>query len=250
MFRNLFRRKKAEEKEYRFSSYSSIGGRENNEDACSAEDFADGCLFIVADGLGGCDCGEVASNLAVQTIRSYYQANAEESDIEEAVNLANSRIIDAQDDGKKKMKTTVTVAQVAKDRVTLAHVGDSRIYAFQNGQIVYQSIDHSASQMAVLVGKITPDQIRHHEDRNILTRALGVSYDLKVDITSLGVWEYDALLLCSDGFWEYITEDEMCKCLQQARSPEQWLEAMRRIADAAAPHNRDNNTAVVMMRGK
>ena len=249
MFGKLFRRKKAEEKEYRFASYCSIGGRENNEDSCSAEDFADGCLLVVADGLGGCDRGEIASQTAVETIRSYYRENAEEPDIEEAINLANSRVIEAQGDEKKKMKTTITVAHIMKDRAILAHVGDSRIYAFQNGEIVYQSIDHSASQMAVLVGKITADQIRHHEDRNILTRALGVSYDLKVDMTSLGVWEYDALLLCSDGFWEYITEEDMCKCLKKVSSPQQWLEAMCKIADAAAPSNRDNNTAVAMMRG-
>ena len=249
MFRKLFRRKKQEEPVCCFSAYSSIGGRENNEDACYAADYDDGCLLVVADGLGGCERGEVASNTAVEAIKEYY-ANTAAPDIEEAINLANSRVIDAQGEGKKKMKTTITVAQVKDDRAILAHVGDSRIYAFSDGQIVYQSIDHSASQMAVLVGKITPDQIRHHEDRNILTRALGVSYDLKVDMTSLGVWEYDALLLCSDGFWEYIVEEDMCKCLQQADSAEQWLEFMRRIADAAAPGNRDNHTAVVMMRGK
>ncbi len=250
MFWKRFRNKKQEEKDFCFSSYSSVGGRDNNEDACRAEDYADGCLFVLADGLGGCECGEIASNTAVNAIFEYYRANAEEPDIEEAVNLANSRVIDAQNDDKKKMKTTITVAHVTKDRVHFAHVGDSRIYAFLDGQIVYQSIDHSASQMAVLVGKITPDQIRHHEDRNILTRALGVSYDLKVDMTSLGVWEYDALLLCSDGFWEYIEEEDMCRCLTNAQTPEQWLQAMRQIADACAPANRDNNTAVVMMRGK
>lgn len=245
MFWNLFHRKKQEEPICCFSAYSSVGGRDNNEDAC----YADGRILVVADGLGGCERGEVAANTAIEAIREYY-ANTENPDIEEAINLANSRVIDAQGEEKKKMKTTITVAQIKEDGVVLAHVGDSRIYAFANGQIIYQSIDHSASQMAVLVGKITPEQIRHHEDRNILTRALGVSYDLKVDMTSLGSWEFDALLLCSDGFWEYIVEEDMCKCLQQADTAQQWLTSMRRIADAAAPVNRDNNTAVVMMRGK
>lgn len=308
---------------YEYSFYSDTGGRKNNEDACYAGQIGEDYLFIVADGLGGHECGEIASNLAVAVIRRKFEEAhrakqrsdertragqtynemtltgrtynettftgqtineqtffgelfvAPTFDAGAAIKEANREILAAQRKIGKAMKTTVALAAILGEEVILAHVGDSRIYAFEKNGIVYQSPDHSASQMAVLAGEITPAQIRHHADRNVLTRALGADERLKVDLTRKKRSETDALLLCSDGFWEYITEEEMCR--EKSRTipgkhlswtsgkypsflsenghcgtgaAQKWLDHMKKIVQTGAPRNQDNNTAVVAVRAE
>lgn len=113
---------------------------------------------------------------------------------------------------------------------------------------MYQSVDHSASQMAVSIGEITADQIRNHEDRNVLTRALGVSENIKVDVVSVPCSQVDAMILCTDGFWEYVYEEDMLKTLSSSKNPDVWLYKMREILCKNIPLNNDNNTAIIIMK--
>ena len=230
---------------YLCESYTDKGGRENNEDSLLVFGSPNGILLVVADGLGGHECGEVASGIAVDTLREEFAR--EPFDPVSAIKLANSRILQRQAETGKEMKTTVCAAWI-NGGVQLCHVGDSRIYALRAGDIVYQSVDHSASQMAVTVGEITPAEIRNHPDRNKLVRALGVGEEVKVDSVCLADDGYDALLLCTDGFWEYVLEDEIVSSLASADSPETWLSAMRALLPARVPEGNDNNTAIVLMR--
>lgn len=233
---------------YIHDSYTAVGGRKNNEDALSISQRDSALLYVVADGLGGHDSGELASALAVNEIKRSFDAAPDSFDAVRAIRAANARILREQTDTGLKMKTTVVVAYVTNDRIIFAHVGDSRAYAFKDGSIVYQSVDHSASQMAVSAGEITAEQIRKHEDRNVLTRALGVSEDLKVDTLSLPVAQVDAMILCTDGFWEYVYEEDMLETLAVSKKPDVWLYKMREILRKNIPLGNDNNTAIIVMK--
>ncbi len=232
-------------RELDFAFYSDVGGRGNNEDAYLAKRIENGYLFIVADGLGGHDDGEMASYSAVNGVKEYL-LNHETGDVAEAVRQANQRVLELQEQKSSKMKTTIALAYVTDAVTTIAHVGDSRVYAFKDGRVVHQSIDHSASQLAVNIGEIRPEEIRHHEDRNVLLRALGAGDEVKVEITELQNSQYDALLVCSDGFWEYVLESEMESELSGSDAADKWLYKMRAIQLNRAPENCDNNTAIAV----
>lgn len=227
-------------------SYTNIGGRPDNEDSCQVCKSSNGILLIVADGLGGHDCGEIASTLAVETLAMSFQK--EKFDLESSIQLANKKIMEKQNEMGLKMKTTISAAWISYDATTFAHVGDSRIYAFLFDKIVFQSMDHSLSQMAVLVGEITAGQIRNHPDRNILTRALGVTESVKIDVSRLNNGEYDSLLLCTDGFWEYVYEKEMIQYKLSSKQPDEWINKMREVLTKRISSNNDNHTAIAMLK--
>ncbi len=156
--------------------------------------------------------------------------------------------MERQRESDLKMKTTVVAIYVSGAKLKVANVGDSRAYLFSDDTILYQTVDHSASQMAVKIGEITPDQIRDHEDRNILTRALGVSENVKVDIAEFDYENVERMLLCSDGFWEYVLEDEMCETARSSKNPDVWLFKMREKHAQRVNKGNDNNTAIAVMR--
>lgn len=229
-----------------FAFYSDVGGRSNNEDAYLAKKISNGYLFIVADGLGGHGDGEMASYLAVNSIKEY-MVNNESENVIDAVCFANDVVLDKQTKRSSKMKTTIALAYVTKDKTLIAHVGDSRVYAFKDNKVVHQTADHSASQLAVSVGEIRPEEIRNHEDRNVLLRALGASDNIKVELLEIQNSKYDALLLCSDGFWEYVLEGEMESELSNSKAADKWLYKLRTIQLSRAPEGCDNNTAIAVL---
>ena len=228
-----------------YSSYTHIGDRENNEDALLMKDKNGAFLFAVADGLGGHDCGEVASGIAVDTLQKLFESD-EPFDPSYAIMMANIAVVAEQVKTEKSMRTTVAAVLVKDNMVTIAHAGDTRVYYFRNGAILTRTLDHSASQMAVRAGEITPDEIRNHADRNVLTKVLGGSENVKPEVTVLSACDSDAILICSDGFWEYVLEDDMTACLKSSSSPEKWLKKMRKIRAKCANKGCDNNTAVAV----
>ena len=148
------------------------------------------------------------------------------------------------------MKTTLVVLLLNHGRAMWAHIGDSRLYHFSGGKLIEQTFDHSVSQMAVLRGEIKQEDIRGHVDRSRLLRAIGREDTIKIDISEiidLGDGEH-AFLLCTDGFWEYVTEQEMEKDLKRSSSPREWLDRMvKRLNKRTKNKNNDNNTAVAVM---
>ncbi len=230
-----------------YAEYTDVGGRGNNEDALSVTVADHGHLFLVADGLGGHDNGEEASGLAVEEIKRIFTESGAAFDPEKAIISANELILNKQKEEGSSMKTTITLAWVKEKMTVFAHVGDSRIYAFDKNSIVYQSPDHSVSYLAVKMGEISLAEIRNHRDRNKLTRALGVSEDVSVHISTLNNSDYMGLLLCSDGLWEYVYEDEMVELLQSNDSPKAWIEEMRKLHAKRVDGKHDNNTAVAVI---
>ena len=207
-----------------------------------------------ADAIGADEADAVdakkdgARNINAKEIGAAGVGGADGFDPVGAVMSAGERILQMQAGTGINMKTTMAVAYISGGQLTLAHVGDSRIYVFGGGGILYQSTDHSASQLAVSVGEITAEQLRTHEDRNILTRALGMSERLRVDSVSLPCRQIDAVLLCTDGFWEYVYETEMLDTLSHAASPDAWLGEMRGLLRERMPTDGDNNTAITIMK--
>lgn len=230
-----------------YSEYSSIGGRSSNEDMVQITSYPESTVALVADGLGGHGEGDVASRLAVHVIsQSLCDGATSRTLMEKAIRNANERILMRHRAGSR-MKTTIAALWLSEDRVCAAHVGDTRIYQFRDRQIVYQSADHSVSQIAVMQGEITAEEIRFHQDRNRLTRALGSRADVRIDIDMLGIQAGDAFLLCSDGFWELIWEREMLEDLGSSSNAEQWMIAMRRRVESRMASDADNSTAAVLM---
>jgi serine/threonine protein phosphatase PrpC len=227
------------------SYYSSTGERDINEDFVSVKKSGSSVIAIVADGLGGHEDGELASGLAVETILC--ELNNKEISSEElrkAVLLANDRIIESVESDT--MKSTVAVSWMDEKQAVFSNVGDTRIYLFRDKKVLYQSTDHSVSQMAVMAGEITTSEIRGHKDRNKLVRVLGSKNNIKVDIKSADLSHGDAILICSDGFWENITEEEMCSLLMSSENASQWIAKMRQTFETECD-DKDNNSAIAVI---
>ena len=225
--------------------YTSQGGREVNEDSLYTRPDGDNCLALVADGLGGHGGGDLASQTAVHVISEALTETGAIS--EDAIVTAISdadRVIAEKYTGSR---TTIALLSVNGDHGFAAHVGDSRIYQFRDGEIIFQSRDHSVCQMYVMIGEISPDEIRGHAERNRLLRALGGDELARIDLSELDVRKGDAFLLCSDGFWENIVEEEMIGTLSQANSAAAWLSGMTAIVSARINGSSDNNTAIAVL---
>lgn len=232
-----------------YAYYSSPGGRSNNEDSVSVKDLGGKLAAVVADGLGGHASGEIASMLAVEAVNSGLEGLPfSEDSAEKAVEAANLAVIN--DSRSDSMKTTIALAWLGARTALFATVGDTRIYHFRNDEIIFRSVDHSVSQISVMSGEITPDQIRGHKDRNKLVRVLGNRPGVRANILSANLREGDALLLCSDGFWENIVESEMTEALKHAATARKWLSDMLRIVRKNAPADCDNNSAIAVFIGR
>jgi len=236
------------------ATLTEAGGREINEDSIGGymEDLKFG-VWVLADGLGGHGAGEVASRLAVEAVVSNFKSNPDLSfdNITRIVELTNARILAKQKESNRQSKMGSTLVCLLTDfsSVTWCHVGDSRLYHFRDKKLIDQTEDHSVSQLCVLSGDITKEQIRFHEDRNRLVRALGqkenVTASISRETNALSV--DDAYLLCSDGFWEYIYENEMEDCLSAENSASLWLESMKKKIKDRKPSNCDNFSAICIL---
>jgi serine/threonine protein phosphatase PrpC len=233
-------------------NYSNRGARPNNEDSCGywqGEARGKGA-YVVADGLGGHDCGEVASRLAVEYILNAAQDKDDFSEeaLLKMLDGANMRIIERQkaNPEHKNIRTTIAAGFLDGDVFRHFHVGDSRFYYFKNGSLYWQSRDHSVSQMSVDMGHIAPEAIRFDDDRSKLLKVLGDAERLNINQlpSSIKIEGHDAFLLCTDGFWEYVFETEMELDLVKSGSPREWCEFMCKRLLRRVTGNNDNFTAL------
>lgn len=228
------------------ASYTNCGGRPYNEDTCCIVPTEKGVCAVVADGLGGHGGGEQASAAAAKIISEGWNGHTDMQALNNLFQQANENIL-AMQTTVCAMKTTAVVLTLENDKAVWAHVGDSRLYHFYNGKIKFQTRDHSVAQIGVMLGDITPDQIRFHPDRSRVLRALGQEGTLKVDVKEAQLEKgKHAFLLCTDGFWEYVLEEEMEKDLSMAKDPKEWLDLMVKRLNERIPEDNDNNTAAVV----
>ncbi len=234
---------------------SELGNREINEDCVGVNEVSGLACFVLADGLGGHGKGEVASRIVVETIlnqfaeQSVLSQEQMASSFENAQNLLLDRQVEMN--AKNDLKTTAVVLLINENSTMWGHIGDSRLYLFYKNKIVLRTMDHSVPQMLVMAGDIKEKQIRMHPDRNRLLRVMGNPWGTqKYDISEPRErTKCQAFLLCTDGFWEYITEKEMCKLLKKSKSVEEWLNSMLETVQkngANADADMDNHSAVAV----
>ncbi len=231
---------------------SKTGGRDINQDCCAFKSGNGSGIWIVADGLGGHRGGEVASQAAVSAILEQWTPDLELT-MQSMTNFAESAqsaILEQQQISPRlsSMRTTLVMLAAYSDEALWAHVGDSRLYHFRDCAVVFQTRDHSVPQTLVDAGEIKQEQVRTHPDRNRILRAVGNPDGLKSAIsdTPRKIRQGDVFLLCTDGFWEYITETEMSVDLAKSVTPEEWLDRMEmRLLDRVPPDN-DNYTALAV----
>jgi PPM family protein phosphatase len=231
---------------------SDAGGRPNNEDFCALEQVDKSTCWVVADGLGGHNGGELASRTAAESVLQSFCGNPEVSSsaLERHIAAAQEAILQLQqkDPAVAQMRTTL-VALISDSRQALwAHVGDSRLYRFQAGGLMAQTEDHSVPQSLVKAGEIQPDQIRGHPDRNRLLRSLGEPGPARASVVAAPALlrDADAFLLCTDGFWEYVFEIEMLADLSASASPAQWLDRCASRLRKRARGEYDNYSAIAV----
>jgi protein phosphatase len=202
-------------------------------------------LLAVADGMGGVQAGEVASRMAIETLLVYPFTGAAAEDLVAAIKQANRGIHGAAG-GKPEwhgMGTTVTAALLAGDQCHIAQVGDSRCYLVRDGAIKRLTNDHSLVGELLRNGTISAKEAMAHPQRNLLTRALGTSDEVEVDLTTVQLLFDDLLILCTDGLSGVVTDDEILAEAVRHAEPQATAEGLVALANA---HGGPDNVTVVV----
>lgn len=237
--------------------------RSHNEDAllvltgsfAGEEELPDFGFYIVADGMGGHRAGEVASAISVrtvarklteQTIIQMLELDPQgdtlplQDLIRTALEEANQAVVDSVPGGG----TTLTAAILLGDLVTIGHVGDSRAYVFLDGKSEVITRDHSLVERLRELGQLTIEEAAVHPQRNVLYRAIGQGGSLEVDVVTLPTPKGGHLLLCSDGLWGVVEDQDILAIVNQANHPQQACDKLVNAANAAG--GPDNITAVLV----
>ena len=220
---------------------SDIGQvREGNEDSY----LVIAPLYAVADGMGGHRGGEVASNLALETVQTLFEQGS--GTLAEQVEQANRAVFDRSQKDRRVsgMGTTLTAALIDGGRVHLAHVGDSRAYLFRAGELSLLTEDHTLVHKMVVEGEITEEEAETHPHRSILTRALGVDAAVQVDESDVEVAGGDRILLCSDGLTGMVSDEQIREILGRNPDPQPAVDELVKEANRAG--GIDNITAVIL----
>jgi PPM family protein phosphatase len=216
--------------------------RSGNEDAT----FARSPVFVLADGMGGAQAGEVASEIVAQTFaRGLPEAGTPEERLSVTVQEANREIhaLALTEHEYAGMGTTVTAAYLDEDAVAVANVGDSRAYLLRDGELIRLTKDHSLVEELVEQGKLTDEEALEHPQRSIITRALGPEPEVEVDTWSIPLRPTDIVMLCSDGLTDMLLENQVQQALVESATLSD--AADRLIDDANAAGGRDNITVVL-----
>lgn len=237
-----------------FAQLSKEGSRNGNED-CVGVSCKDGLYgFFLADGLGGMGKGDLASSLAVETVQSLFEkcGALEEDFVRQCFETAQEMIQNRQEElgCTHQMKTTMVVLVTDGRQAVWGHAGDSRLYRFGKDHTYWHTADHSVPQMLVALGEIEEKDIRGHADRSRILKALGVEwsgagYQIS-QVTELG--EDEGLLLCTDGWWESILEEEMTEALGRSETAGEWLEEMETVLLGKKTEGQDNYSAIGIVR--
>lgn len=230
------------------------GGRQSNQDALASAEQDDLACFVVSDGVGGQSGGEVASSLVVQAVTDTFLREAAFGPraLQSYIDYASARVAQRKAEDEQLQHMGATVAAVLIDRknrsALWAHMGDTRVYLFRGNKLLRMTKDHSLVQQLVDAGYCSADQLRLHPQRNMLSAAIGGEGGSSPEVTQLPIalQAGDAFLICTDGFWEGITEAEMEHAAASACSAHEWLTMMcgmvERDDDLSLP-SRDNYTA-------
>lgn len=234
---------------------SDIGkAREINQDYYSIPKPEDSLqLFILADGMGGYNGGEIASSLATASAKSYIENNFDKIEhskeailelIKNAIEYANMVVFEKskQEPNLEGMGTTLDICFIYNNKVYVGHVGDSRIYRIRGEIIRKLTKDHSYVQQLVEDGKITREEAEHHPKKNMLLKALGCTSMVEPDLRARNIETGDILLMCSDGLTNMVEEKEIYRVVRE--NPETAAQVLVELANAAGGY--DNITVVII----
>jgi protein phosphatase len=233
------------------SGLSDIGlVREDNQDSIHLPDGSHspemGLLYAVADGMGGYTHGAVASALAIQKLaETLYDGNGRPNPkyLRRGVESANLSIYKtAERLGAGRMGTTLTAAYIFDDALHLVHVGDSRAYLIRDRQATCLTTDHTTVGDLVRTRLITADKVRTHSQRSILTKSVGIGMFIKPDISRHKLKEEDYLILCSDGVWSVIQDEEFAQSVMESKGVDQ---VSKNLVKLALDRKTDDNVSVV-----
>ncbi len=233
------------------------GGRTYNEDACGHWHSQQHLCCVLADGAGGHGGGDIAARLAVQELigRFSTEPTAHAQDLDRLLRATNDVLISQRVPGtpRQDMHSTVVclVLDFLQHRALWAHAGDSRMYWFRQGRLVQRTLDHSLVQSLVDSGLVSAAELRSHPRRSELRSALGLAPEvLEVSAGEGGeaVQAGDVFLLCTDGMWEYLSDEVMQDTLQAAAAPGAWLRELTAVVrQAASPKpSHDNFSALTV----
>lgn len=235
--------------------------RDHNEDCFHV--VPESGIAILADGMGGHLAGEVASAMAVDRVTHYLMnafatshtarssaendASFESATLVEAIEDANAAIYAASVNRPEQsgMGTTIVAVVFHDNTLTVAHVGDSRLYRYRQGQLSTVTEDHSMVQELLRRGLMTPDEARTSLNRNLVTRALGIDPQVQVDVQEQQVEDGDIYLLCSDGLNDVLTDDEIAAVL--AQHPDNLETATRQLIDNVNANGGPDNVTIVLV---
>ena len=236
--------------------------RKNNEDCYSIDSSLQ--LYVLSDGMGGQAHGEVASQLAVQTVLTHCRQGENSRatpifgdtspDVSErtnrlasAIRLANRKVFEtaAANPEQMGMGATVVAAWIETQRLSIAHVGDSRAYLLRGGTMEQLTADHSLVAEKVRVGILTPQEAEASEMQSVLTRAVGTSSTVEVDTDEQALLAGDFVLLCSDGLTRMVTDPEIASTLLTSTSAQ---ESAERLVDLANDNGGVDNVSVIVLR--
>lgn len=229
--------------------------RANNEDSYYVDDKLR--LLVVADGMGGHASGETASNLAVKVIKDYFQGprkivgdynpaySEAANQLNSSIRLANQAVYEAAQSSPqlKGMGTTIVSVWLNGNKLSIAHIGDSRAYLIRSGNIDQLTDDHSMVNEQVKRNMITKEEADQSEIKNILTKALGISAETEADVSELTMFGDDILLLCTDGLSNMINDTDIADIIFRSHGPDDACNAL--IATANENGGKDNITAAI-----
>lgn len=229
-----------------YLSLQEIGQRTNQEDSiypALGQIVKDNDLFILCDGMGGHDCGEVASQTVCQAMSAFILEHPD-TDFETALNTAYDALDAKDNDAEKKMGTTLTFVKFDEGQCLVAHIGDSRVYQIRPSEkkIVYVTRDHSLVNDLVACGELSPEEAKHSSQKNIITRAMQPHQErrAKADVAILtDIKAGDYFYMCSDGMLEISEDEDIVNVLSLNKTDEQKLSILKNVTK----DNKDNHSA-------
>lgn len=237
----------------KFCALSDKGqSRKINQDSCGYYTADTGLsFFIVADGMGGHNAGEVASEIAVNTFINQAKSNGIIEKLEQAPDFikgafrrANDIILykAAADESRAGMGTTAVAAVVSENKIIIGNLGDSRAYIISDGKINQITEDHSYVEQLLKAGSIKEEEAKTHPRRNEITKALGIEFYYEPDVFELEYKEGDVLILCSDGLDKMIDDEMILEIITQESDP---ANICQRLVDAANTAGGLDNISVI-----
>ncbi len=223
--------------------------REGNEDSYSVLTLEDSSLFVVADGMGGHACGEVASRTAVDTVCRVIREERFQYDdplrlVEQALVQANDEVRSRGVQERTGMGTTLCVAFLSGNQAFIGNVGDSRAYWIKDGSLTQITIDHSLVAKLTAAGKLTKEEARVHPQANLLYRTIGNDETITIDTFRVDLTKGGTLLLCTDGLWGEVDDEEIQRICASGTGAKDTVQ--RLVVRANAHGGKDNITAVVV----